>query len=183
MFYLHKSNILKWLFSTISLDYCMKAHLMDSKCNGVAYRDLVLWSSTVPQKWCHAVSSILLTFIHLHHWISRLVTSNCLRSCNKICVPSQAMIEFHSSLTGNISFFVGCEEAGLTLVVLIVSSEKQYNKPMCLLNFTWSVKYSTNFISERIFTDTYIHTYSVTVLIKDIVLTAQAFGGISFALC
>jgi len=132
-----------------------------SKYNGVAYRDLVLWSSTAPQKWCHAVSGISLTFIHLHHWISRLVTSNCLRSCNKICVLSQAMIEFHSSRTGNNSFFVGCEEARLTLVVLIVASEKLYNKPMCLLNSTWSVKYSTNLISECIFTDTaYIYSYS-----------------------
>jgi hypothetical protein len=30
-----------------------------------------------------------------------LVTSNCLKSCNKTCVPSLAMTEFHSSLTGN----------------------------------------------------------------------------------
>lgn len=133
-----------------------------SKYNGVAYRDLVLWSSTVPQKWFHAVSSILRTFIHLHHWISRLVTSNCLRSCKKICVLSRAMIEFHSSLTGKISFFVGREEARLTLVVVIVSSEKQYNKPTCLLNFIWSVKYSTNLISEHIFTDiAYIFSYSI----------------------
>jgi hypothetical protein len=58
-----------------------------------------------------------------------LVTSNCLRSCNKICVLSRAMIEFHSSLTGNISFFVGCEETGLTLVVLIVSSENSTTNP------------------------------------------------------
>ena len=72
------------------------------------------------------------------------------------------MTEFHSSLTGNISFFVGCEEAGLTLVVLIAASEKLYNKPMCLLNFPLSVKYSTNLIYERIFTNiAYILSYSI----------------------
>lgn len=111
VYYLHKSNVSKCLFGTISYYYCRKHNWWThSKYYGVAYRDLVLWSSTVPQKWCLAVSGILLTFIHLHHWISRLVTSNCLRSCNKICVLSRAMIEFHSSLTGNISFFVGCEK-------------------------------------------------------------------------
>lgn len=72
------------------------------------------------------------------------------------------MTEFHSSLTGNISFFVGCEEARLTHVVLIVASEKPYNKPMCLLNFTLSVQYSTNLISEHMFTDiAYIFSYCI----------------------